>query len=404
MSNKKVENAIQFWASTYPRRVTKRQYWATSITEATNLVLKAEDNPSNAPFISTYSFPRGHTSDGNIPRIDRLFFDFDILGDGNYRSGNGDVEAWKEDMDELLFRARKVAQFLKQSDKSDCWQAALSGHKGIHLDLVFPPVSPSIGNFKQFKLGMASYSNLIIDHISGVTKLDNLSEWFDVDSSDLARPRRVPNTKHLGASQSFGEDRFCVPVTLTELANITPESYVELTRSQRRVTRSMKATPNEKANTVLTQQIKTAKPGSGSGNGSQVSTGTTVDRSRIKQHKQNANDSITVSDIPFIVSKYPCVLEFVKRDDAFSHGSESHLMEMKVITHLIDENVPIQTIVDYINQHPEANESYTRERVEQYVSRSYNPVSCEKIWQKAKRYCLGDGCKIWINQMAKQNR
>lgn len=395
-----VEDALRAWASTYPRRVTKFQRWATSVTEATELVLDAEDDPSNWPFISTYSFPHGHTKDNAIPRIDRLFFDFDVPDTGEYRSGKKHKAAWARDMSRLLVRTRKVARFLLKANDPDCWQVVLSGHKGVHLDLVFPPVSPSNGDFQQFRNGMGSYADSVVDYLKDATGLDDLDEWVDVSSADLGRLRRVPNTQHLGASKAFGEDRFCVPVTLKELAEIGPADYIELTRSRRPVTDAMRAVPSEKAGEVLTQRVRNAETTQRS-----TSSGSTVNRARIEAYEKAANDSITVDDLPFVLSDRPCVLEFVERDDAFSHRSASHLMEMKAITEMMEKEVPIDTMIDFFDQHPAAEESYTRERIEQYISRDYNAVSCEKIWQQADDFCLHDGCQIWKDaQLSDTNR
>ena len=395
-----VEDALRAWASTYPRRVTKFQRWATSVTEATELVLDAEDDPSNWPFISTYSFPHGHTKDNAIPRIDRLFFDFDVPDTGEYRSGKKHKAAWARDMSRLLVRTRKVARFLLKANDPDCWQVVLSGHKGVHLDLVFPPVSPSNGDFQQFRNGMGSYADSVVDYLKDATGLDDLDEWVDVSSADLGRLRRVPNTQHLGASKAFGEDRFCVPVTLKELAEIGPADYIELTRARRPVTDAMRAVPSEKAGEVLTQRVRNAETTQRS-----TSSGSTVNRARIDAYEKAANDSITVDDLPFVLSDRPCVLEFVERDDAFSHRSASHLMEMKAITEMMEKEVPIDTMIDFFDQHPAAEESYTRERIEQYISRDYNAVSCEKIWQQADDFCLHDGCQIWKDaQLSDTNR
>lgn len=391
-SKELVEDALRAWASTYPRRLTKFQRWATSVPEAAELALESEDDPNNWSFVSTYSFPRGHTKDGGIPRIDRLFFDFDIPDTDEYRSGGKHADAWARDMSRLLVRTRKVARFLLKSDSADCWQAVLSGHKGVHLDLVFPAIDPSNGDFDQFKNGMASYADSIVDYLVDATGLDDLEDWVDVDSSDLGRMRRVPNTKHLGASESFGEDRFCVPITLAELAEINPADYIQLTRSRRPVTKAMYATPNERAGEVLTQQIRVATTTSRS-----TSSTSTKNLSRIQAYKDQANDSITADDIPFVLSDRPCVVEFPNRDDAFSQRSASHLMEMKAITEMMEKDVPIQTMVDFLNQHPKADEEYTRERIKQYISRDYSAVTCEKIWRQADTYCLKGGCKIWVD-------
>lgn len=402
-----VEAALRAWASTYPRRVTKYQRWATSVTEATELVVEAEDEPDNWPFISTYSFPSGHTKDDEIPRIDRLFFDFDVPDTGEYRGGKKHADAWARDMSRLLVRTRKVARFLLGAEDPGCWQAVLSGHKGVHLDLVFPPVSPTNGDFQQFRNGMGSYADSIIEYLKDATGLDDLDEWVDVSSADLGRLRRVPNTKHLGATQAFGEDRFCVPVTLKELAEIGPADYIELTRSRREVTAEMRGSPNEKAGEVLTQRVRTASTSL-----RRTSDGSSVDAGRIESYVQSQNDSIRVEDLPFVLSDRPCVLEFPGNDTPFSHRGASHLMEMKCITEMMEKQVPIEvetddngtphvtggTMVEFFAEAPGFDREYTCERVEQYISRAYNPVSCEKIWQAADQFCLHGGCKIWLDE------
>lgn len=388
-----VEDALRAWAATYPRRVTKYQRWATSIPEATELVLDAENDPDNWPFISTYSFPNGHTKENSIPKIDRLFFDFDVPDTGEYRGGQKHKDAWARDMSKLLVRTRKVAKFLLDGNDPECWQAVLSGHKGVHLDLVFSTISTANGDFHQFRNGMESYANTIVEYLQDATNLDGLHKWVDVSSADLGRLRRVPNTKHHGASESFGEDRFCVPVTLTELAEIGPAEYIEKTRSRRKVTSAMQATANEKAGEVLTQRIKNAQFSSRMTH----SSGSTVDRARIEEYEQEANDSIDVDDLSFIMSDRPCVLEFIERDDAFSHRSASHVMEMKCITEMMEKKVPIETMIDFFREASGFQEDYTRGQIEEFISRDYKPVSCEKIWNQADEFCLHDGCQIWID-------
>ena len=398
-----VEAALQAWAPGYPRRATKYQKWATSIPEAVELVLDAEDTQDDWPFISTYSFPHGHTTDNVIPKIDRLFFDFDVPSTGEYRSGDTDKTAWARDMSRLLVRARKVARFLLDANDPDCWQAVLSGHKGVHLDLVFPALSPVNGDYDQFRIGMGTFADSIVDYLSSETDLPDLETYVDVSSEDLARLRRVPNTKHRGASESFGEDRFCVPVSLRELAEIGPAEYVELTRSRRRITSGMRGTPNEKAGESLTQHVRTATGRVRTANGS------TVNVDRIEKYVEDQNENIGVSDLDFVMTHRPCVTEFIKRDDAFAHQSASHLMEMFAITNMMEKKVPIEveyddhdrprvvggTMVAFFEQHETFDKNYTCGRIEEYISRSYNPVSCEKIWNNADQFCLKADCHIY---------
>lgn len=387
---KEVRDALQAWASTYPRRATRYQKWVNTEDKAVEAVLDAEKESDNWPFISTYSFPRGHTKEGNVPRIDRLFFDFDVPDTGEYRGGEKHADAWARDMSRLLVRTRKVARFLLESNDPDCWQVVLSGHKGVHLDLVFPPIDPANGDYLQFRNGMGSYADMIINYIKDATNLDDLDTWVDVSSADLGRMRRVPNTKHRGASESFGEDRFCVPVTLDELADIGPAEYIELTRSRRPVIPWMKATPNETAGEVLTQMIRNAQTTKRI-----TSSGSRPDQALVEEYEDRSNDSITVDSLPLLLSDRPCILEYIERKDLFSHRTASHLMEMFAITHMIDRDVPIETIIEFFSQAPGFDEQHTRNQIEQFISRKYSPMNCETIWEQADQFCLGDSCRLY---------
>lgn len=407
-----IEAGVRAWAGTMPRRVTKFQRWATSVPEAVELLLDAETDPSNWPFISTYSFPDGHTTDGAVPRIDRLFVDFDVPDDGEYRSGREREDAWVRDMSRLLTRTRKVAKFLLSSNAPGAWQATLSGHKGVHLDLTFPPVDARNGSLTEFKAGLGSYADSIVEYLIDATGVEDLDRYIDVDSSDLGRLRRAPNTKHLGASRAFGEDRFCVPVSLSELAECGPAEYIEYTRSRRLVTDEMRPTPSNAAGEVLTQRVRTATPGGGKW----ASGGSRADPDRLEAYVEQQNDNITLDNLAFAMQKRPCVLAYIERPDAFSKGGASHLMELFVISHMIERGVPIEleyddrgrphvvggTMVDYFAQHPDYDADYTASRIEQYISRNYRPATCEKVWRQAPTFCLGNRCSIYSQSNIEQ--
>ena len=387
-------DGLRYWANSWPRRVTKFQRWSTTPEEAAELVLEAEDDPTNWPFISVYSFPDGHTKDGKIPRIDRLFIDLDVPDTGDYRGNTrGDpTAAWVRDMSKLLVRARKVARFILKTHSPESWQVVLSGHKGIHIDLAFPPISASNGDFTQFINGINAYSNSLKEYIIEATGLDDLDEYIDVDSSDLGRMRRVPNTKHLGASKAFGEDRFCVPITLEELSTLRPADYIELTRSRRELDARFNPTPNPKAAEVLTQRIRNAS------SATRTTTTSTYDKRRVDQYKENENENIGVDDLDFVMSDRPCIMAFGDRTDAFAHRSQSHMMEMFIITNMMEKNVPIETMVEFFRGLPDFDEAYTRDRIETYISLDYSPMKCETVWQKAPTFCLRDSCNIWVNE------
>jgi len=265
-----IRDALSVWAPSWPRRVNRTQEWTHDADSATERLLRAQDDENNSPFVSTYSFPRGHTKENAIPRVDTLFIDFDFEN-GDYQPGSGDRDAWRRDLSHLLVRARMVARLLDERGTAG-WRAALSGHKGIHLFLDFEPLDTSVGEFTEFVAGLNDYATDLIDDIASETGLDDLHDYVDVTSSDMGRLCRVPNTLHTGATQSFSEDRYCVPITLRELAAITPDRYESLTQAPRTVPLESR-NPNTDVTERIEQYIQTATPGtSRSGTRSEIDT------------------------------------------------------------------------------------------------------------------------------------
>ncbi len=385
--SKELTSAIQVWCSTYPRRVTSHQRECDSPVKIA-AQLKNVKGTDVAPFVSVYGFPDGHTTEGEIPAIDTLFIDFDIPSGGEYRSSDPDPQAWYRDMSALLTRVREVCRLLEKEGSAKHFRGALSGHKGVHLYLDFPVLDPEEGTMRQFKTGMRTYSDELISYLESETYLE-LQPWVDVDSSDLARLCRMPNTLHLGATRAFDEDRYCVPVSIRELANITPNEYVKLTRSPRVVPEDCQRDPSEKAASILTQYIREASAGSNSFSASRY------DPMAIKRYEKEQNEGITLDDLPFLLSNKPCIMAFRDRSDKFSYGAASHAMELNVIAHLIHRKVPIDVIVEFFSDDDEFDEAYTRNQVNEVIAHNYNEFRCETIWDQAPMFCLESECDIY---------
>lgn len=382
-----IASAIAVWCPSYPRRVTAHQHWATSPLEVGKRI-KAVDGTDVAPFVSVYSFPNGHTQEGGVPAIDTLFIDFDIPSGGEYRSTNPDPQAWYRDMSALLTRVREVCRLLVREGLDHHYRAALSGHKGVHLYLDFPTIDPDEGTPGQFKNGMKQYADELISYLESQTYLD-LEAWVDVDSSDLARLCRLPNTRHSGASVAFDEDRYCVPVSIRELANITPNEYAKLTRSPRPVPKECRRNPSHRAHDVLTQYIRDATGGHYRG-------ASRFDPKALERYEGEQNEDLTLEDVPFLMSRKPCIGAFRERADMFAHGAASHAMELNVIAHLVEERVPIDVIVEFFSDAPEFNEEFTRHQIEKVIAHQLNPYRCDTIWAQAEMFCLGpDECDLY---------
>ena len=380
-----VEDALDVWAPSYPRRVNRHQRWVNSHDETVSNLFTAEEQDGNSPFISTYAFPRGHSKDDNIPEVDTLFIDFDFEG-GAYVSGSGNREAWRRDLSHLLVRVRRVAQHIHDSGKGG-WRASLSGHKGVHLFLDFPPLDPDT-SFSKVVNGLDDYATELVDYISCQTGIESLSDYVDVTSSDLGRLCRVPNTLHTGATSSFGERRFCVPITIAELSEITVDRYEELTSAPRPV--PQERSPNAEVHDVLTQYVRNATEH----NHVDTSGWSTTNWGRVDEYKELSNDDIELEDIKFLTSDRPCVWRFYQRDDKYQYGAQSHYMELFCIRELVEHRVPIGTMIEFLDSAPEFDEEYSRRRIKEVIARDYNRFSIETVLRNAREFCGYDYCAL----------
>ncbi len=345
-------------------------------------------DPDNPAFVSVYGFPNGHPKNGHVPAIDTLFIDFDIPSSGTYRSTNPSIEAWKRDMSGLLTRVRAVCKMLVREGRDESFRAALSGHKGVHLYLDFPEIQIDDDTLGQAKVGIGQYSKRLLEYLQEETMMD-LENWIDVDSRDMARLCRLPNTIHPGATKAFGEDRYCVPVSIKELASITPNQYINLSRSPRNVPPSCRRSPSVEAGNVITQYIRDAST-------TRRSSGEhTYDPQAVEKYEKTVNDNIDLSDLDFLSSSKPCISAFRDREDMFNHGSASHAMELNVIAFLTSRNVPIPVILEYFDVVPDYDEDETLAQISTVLKRDYSEWSCEAVWEQAAEFCLGNECRIY---------
>jgi len=347
----------------------------------------------NPGFVSTYSFPRGHTDDGeNIPEVDTIFVDFDIPSDSEYREGNHSLNAWKRSMSDLLIRVQLVAEKLIESGKAEHWRASLSGHKGVHLFFDFEPIHPDNGSYLQFVEGLKQYGEGMISQLDEIAGGINIDPWVDVDSSDLARLVRHPNTIHPGAGHV--EESWCVPVTIEELATMTPEKYLELTSGPRELPAGYERVPSTEATEELSLKIRTTDANSKhSRSGSKKR-----NPRKVKDYSESANERISVSDIPLLVSNKPCIMAFVERDDAYNYGYQSRVMEIQVMKELIQKQVPIEVIVKFFSPIDGWREGQTRSMVKDLISRYDGPFTCKNVWEDASEFCVAmndSSCSIY---------
>ena len=377
-----LKEAVEVWCPAFPRRCSARmnnsEGWGqVSVDSSSEVVSKIESLRGDGPgFVSVYSFPNGHTSDSseNIPRIDTLMFDLDIDG-----AKNATEDEWKKEMTGLLVRTRIIAQQLIEDGLDQYWRASLSGHKGIHLYVDFPAIDVREGTAGQFRNGVEKYTNDLLDTIQSETELTNLNDSVDVMSGeDFARMTRLPNTVHEGATKRFSETRFCVPISIEELAEIRVDDYVELTRRPRAIPEGCHRIESQKIHDVLVRDIQTASVASwGSSHTSQK------ESKNIEQYLEDVNEGFTLESLRLSKRLRPCCWRFHDRDDRFDYGDQSHVMELNCIAEMVANNLPIDLMVDFFAVDEDFDEEYTREQITKVIKYNYSPFTTEKLKTQA---------------------
>lgn len=377
---------LAVWApeDTYPRRVGQKQTWVRSPLGALNVL---EREHGHGPgYISVYGFPRGHPRDGHIPAIDTLFIDLDIPSTGRFGrpdTDDADVEAWQRDMARLIVRVRMVADALLESGYAPFFRASLSGYKGVHLYLDFEPIPETLGDVQKYRNGLAEFARDFVTQLEEVAGIE-LAEWVDVDSSDLARLTRLPNTLHEKATAAFGEPRYCVPVTLHELSTLTASRYVQLTQQPRRVPaevqRKVAPDTSELVAMFIAQTTSAAHQQS-----------RRADSMTLSEYTENALD-LGVDDLPFVLSDKPCFLAFVQRPDVYDHGDESHQFKLALLTELATRRVPIETVLAFFEQTPDHDPDITLFEFSNVLS--YKSWNHETLWLRAPVFCDPSVCKM----------
>lgn len=340
-------------------------------------------------YYSVYSFPRGHSRDGNVPKVDCIFIDLDVEGD-NYDPNNDetDFDAWQRDMSALLARARMIANAILDAGEEEHYRVVLSGHKGLHLYLDFPTIAPNNGGFQQFKNGLKSYGESVMKWLDSTAGGVNIDRWVDVDASDLGRLARHPNTIHHGAAYD-DETRWCVPITMAELSELTVEDYLRFTEGPRWI-EGYQRNPSDTAGEKVVQAIREASTGHSGGNGSSQ-----PDPAALSEYEETVNDEIELEDISFLTSNKPCIEAFRQRDDAYGHGSASHTMEISIMARFVELGVPRSVMHEFFAEIPRYEEAQTNEEIDRIISRKYKEFDCASIATRAPTFCLGDDCSVY---------
>lgn len=401
-------NASKVFAPTFPRWCADDGSTQARRTSRSDFVaaLGRASSRGSPGYYSVYAFPDGHPQWGNIPRVDCIFIDLDVTGD-MYDPDSPSMHDWRYDMSALLARARMIADAICDADQEQHFRAVLSGHKGIHLYLDFPPIAPENGTQGQFKNGLALYGETVMDWLDGLAGGVNIHPWVDVDASDLSRLGRHPNTRHHGASHDE-VDRWCVPVTMAELATLTTDDYLSLTSQPRPLPDGYERVPSQTAHDKLVQRIRSAADSSRGSTGD--TRRTREEEEALRDYRTSQNECIELDDLldPVIMGDKPCVQAFRKRDDAYRHGIASRKMELSIMGRFLDMNVPVEVIHEFFEPIPGYDEQTTNDMLADLLARDnpYGEFNCaticggvdrdgKRVAAQAPQFCLRENCSIY---------
>jgi len=128
-SEKALWKASGVFAPDYPRQSASRytiqaeRYSRSGLYEA----LQSAIDHEMPGYYSVYSFPRGHSREQNIPKVDCVFIDLDLEGgDYNPNEGNTDFGDWRREMSKLLARSRMIAKAILEEENQVHFRATLS--------------------------------------------------------------------------------------------------------------------------------------------------------------------------------------------------------------------------------------------------------------------------------------
>lgn len=388
-----LRDAVRVWCPNYPRRVTNYQMWAENEDDLLKWIRRT--NGKTPGYISTYSFPNGHTTENAVPLIDTLFLDWDIPGDGRFgrpaSPADANLHLWYQDMKELLAVVADVASFIVESGKKEYVRFSLSGYKGIHLYIDLADVSNRLGPTEQYSSGMSSYVSKFVGAIEDEIGY-SVSRWLDVDSSDLSRLTRLPNTIHDGATEMFGEPRYCVPVSVDEILEMTPGEYVRLTQQPRLLPEGSQRVESTQATARLTAEIYRSKSSTSSASQSNHVGLTIGEYEKVRADYSYSFDG-PYNSVLGLFSHKTCMLSWRTREDAFNHGSQSHVFETAVINELLLNDVPVELILQFLETIPRYDEVYSRKRIADVLEQNYEyPYSASKLARACPVFVDTDDC------------
>lgn len=400
-----LKQQAEIWAPNYPRKCAGKigpKWGQVDAYGPEELVHNLKQVSGQFPgYVSTYSFPDGHPSEGNIPKIDTLMIDFDF----DFNKDQFNYDEWQMKLGDLLTRVRMIARELVDRDYDKYWRGSLSGYKGVHLYLDFPPIRENLGTETQYRNGMENFTDEVIDSIIAETSLKNLEEYIDVTSGwDLSRLTRLPNTIHEKATKQFEETRYCVPISLKEMREIDVPRYVALTKDQRMVPEYNGRFPNNNTRKVAERFIKTATKEE-----EKDFTPSVKDPEKYEHYTNNVvNERVELEDLEFLLNRKPCVWNFHLNPKKFDYGKSSHDMEIQSILVMKSIGTPIDVMHEFFayhptrDVHPNYDKAETQKQIEEILSREYGEFNCSSILEDSPQFCMKQDCKIYRDDKSLQ--
>jgi hypothetical protein len=385
------------WSPTFPRRACKSQFWANSMDD---LERYASGPASRSDFfVSVYSFPdQTHPSQGGNPPIDTLFMDLDLESERfselrrAWEGGDNTVlpellALRKNLLSNVLNQARTLVDYLMKHNLQP--RILLSGFKGVHLFIDFPAV----------QFSSLDVAKLILSKLTGEIKAETSVAFDPTIVGDVSRLCRIPNTQHFDASRLLGRPQYAVPVTPSELMDLTPEGYDNLCSASRFL-----SILREESNEFLAMLTRIEQD-MDLDEVAVTMRGAFKDSEKLEAYERECIREILADEDFDDLDVRPCFKK-TRHDRISLDGTGGHLMRIGAVMELASRNLSIASIIRWFEFCKDYDPGKTEAAVKDIISRGYTDKHADECGREFRKglkcitidrcgFCLGEACHVY---------
>jgi len=388
------------WAPRFPRRFgNPYQRWVEGFDSLLELIKESHGDI----YTSVYAFPdQKHPMSGGNPPISTIFIDLDVESpefaelkrrweagekvEEKLRSVRGNL------LKETIEEAKALVGYLV--NQSITPRILLSGFKGLHIFIDFPPV--------QFSSKEAA-KTLIRQYVENIKAAIDKNIKLNIDTSvlgDLSRLCRIPNTQNSKASKLLGHPQYAVPITVEECLQLTAETYDELCARQRWF-----LAKRDESSTMLRNLVNLAD------DLGELPLESSFDYVRDPEEIEKYEAECTIeilNDADFEDLDIRSCFKYVRRERIALDGSQGHMFRIAAARELACTGLSINSSVRWFDFNPDFDPVKTRRKIEELISHGhmnkfpdeYGHLSrrgwkCSTIQSRCPDYCLREKCRFF---------